>query len=67
MVGLLKQVIRKRHCLFVNLVFELGLLGDAPEIEVRNGRVACFDGPHKIGRSEAFPFLDKMLNWTPPR
>jgi hypothetical protein len=36
MVGLLKQVIRERHSLFVNLVLEFGLLGDAPEIEVRN-------------------------------
>jgi hypothetical protein len=31
------------------------------------GRIARFDGPHKIDGSEAFPFLDKMLNWTPPR
>jgi hypothetical protein len=36
MVELLKQVIRKRHSLFVNLVLELSLLGDASEIEVRN-------------------------------
>jgi len=31
------------------------------------GRVARFDGPHKIDGSEAYPFLDKMVNWTPPR
>jgi len=31
------------------------------------GRIARFDGPHKIDGSEAIPFLDEMLNWTPPR
>ena len=31
------------------------------------GRVARFDGPHKVDGSEAYPFLDQMLNWTPPR
>jgi hypothetical protein len=28
------------------------------------GRVACFDGPHKIGRSEAFPSLDNVTVWN---
>jgi hypothetical protein len=31
------------------------------------GRIARFDGPHKIDGAEAYPFLDEMLNWTPPR
>jgi hypothetical protein len=31
------------------------------------GRVARFNGPHRIDGSEAYPFLDKMLNWTPRR
>jgi hypothetical protein len=31
------------------------------------GRIARFDGPHKIDGSEAYPFLEKMLNWKPPR
>jgi cephalosporin-C deacetylase-like acetyl esterase len=31
------------------------------------GRIARFDGPHKIDGAEAHPFLDEMLNWTPPR
>lgn len=36
MVGLLEQVIREGHGLIVNLIFELGLLRDTAEIEVRN-------------------------------
>ena len=31
------------------------------------GRIARFDGPHRIDGTEAIPFLDKMLGWTPPR
>ena len=31
------------------------------------GRIARFDGPHKIDGSEAYPFLEKMLDWKPPR
>lgn len=31
------------------------------------GRIARFDGPHRIDGAEAIPFLDRMLNWTPPR
>jgi hypothetical protein len=31
------------------------------------GRIARFDGPHRIDGAEAIPFLDKMLGWTPPR
>jgi dienelactone hydrolase len=33
----------------------------------RKGRIARFDGPHRIDGSEAIPFLDEMLHWTPPR
>ncbi|MBM3736722.1 MAG: hypothetical protein FJW39_13150 [Acidobacteria bacterium] len=29
------------------------------------GRVARFNGPHKIDGAEAFPFLDEQLNWKP--
>ena len=29
--------------------------------------VASFDGPPKGDGAEAYPFLNKMLNWTPPR
>lgn len=29
------------------------------------GRVARFDGPHKVDGAEAYRFLDEMLNWTP--
>jgi hypothetical protein len=29
------------------------------------GRVARFDGPHKIDGTEAYPFLDRWLDWTP--
>jgi hypothetical protein len=29
------------------------------------GRVARFDGPHQVDGTEAFPFLDRWLNWTP--
>lgn len=29
------------------------------------GRIARFDGPHKIDGTEAIPFLDRMLDWTP--
>jgi dienelactone hydrolase len=29
------------------------------------GRIARFDGPHKVDGAEAIPFLEKMLNWTP--
>ncbi|HWB97389.1 MAG TPA: dienelactone hydrolase family protein [Bryobacteraceae bacterium] len=31
------------------------------------GRVARFDGPHKVDGSESLPFLDQMLHWTPVR
>ena len=31
------------------------------------GRIARFDGPHRIDGTEAIPFLDEMLQWTPPR
>ena len=31
------------------------------------GRVARFDGPHKVDGAEAYRFLDEMLNWTPLR
>jgi dienelactone hydrolase len=31
------------------------------------GQVARFEGPHRIDGAEAYPFLDKMLNWTPRR
>jgi dienelactone hydrolase len=30
------------------------------------GRVARFDGPHRIDGTEAYPFLDRWLNWVPP-
>ncbi len=33
----------------------------------RSGRVARFDGPHRIDGAEAYPFLDEHLNWTPRR
>jgi len=33
----------------------------------QKGRVARFDSPHKVDGAEAYPFLDEMLNWTPPR
>ena len=29
------------------------------------GRVARFDGPHQVNGVEAYPFLDRWLNWTP--
>jgi hypothetical protein len=29
------------------------------------GRVARFNGRHMINRTEAYPFLDQWLNWTP--
>ncbi len=29
------------------------------------GRVARFDGPHRIDGTEAYPFLDRWLNWRP--
>jgi len=31
------------------------------------GRIARFNGPHRIDGAEAIPFLDEMLGWTPPR
>ena len=31
------------------------------------GRVARFEGPHKIDGAEAYPFLDRWLGWTAPR
>lgn len=31
----------------------------------KKGRIARFDGPHKIDGGEAYPFLDEMLNWKP--
>jgi len=33
----------------------------------RLGRVARFDGPHKIDGREAYPFLDEVLEWRPNR
>lgn len=30
------------------------------------GRVARFDGPHRIDGTEAYPFLDRWLDWRPP-
>jgi dienelactone hydrolase len=29
------------------------------------GRIARFDGPHRIDGKQAFPFLDQWLGWTP--
>ncbi|HUQ93016.1 MAG TPA: dienelactone hydrolase family protein [Bryobacteraceae bacterium] len=29
------------------------------------GRVARFNGPHRIDGTEAYPFLDRWLNWQP--
>ena len=29
------------------------------------GQVARFDGPHRIDGAEAYPFLDRWLEWTP--
>ena len=29
------------------------------------GRIARFDGPHRIDGSQAYAFLDEMLGWTP--
>jgi hypothetical protein len=31
------------------------------------GRIARFDGPHRIDGAEAYPFLDEMLGWKPLR
>ncbi|HUQ95758.1 MAG TPA: prolyl oligopeptidase family serine peptidase [Bryobacteraceae bacterium] len=31
----------------------------------QKGRIARFDGPHRIDGAEAIPFLDEMLNWKP--
>ena len=31
------------------------------------GQISRFEGPHKIHGAGAYPFLDKMLNWTPRR
>ncbi len=44
-------------------VTELYRLLGIPE----KGRIARFDGPHKVDGAAAYPFLDEMLNWTPPR
>ena len=30
------------------------------------GRVARFDGPHRIDGAEAYAFLDRWLHWVPP-
>src|SRR5205085_4514247 len=29
------------------------------------GRVARFDGPHRIDGTESYPFLDRWLDWQP--
>ena len=31
------------------------------------GRVARFEGPHKIDGTQAFGFIDEMLHWNPRR
>ncbi len=33
----------------------------------RKGRIARFNGPHKIDGREAYPFLDEMLGWRPAK
>jgi hypothetical protein len=30
------------------------------------GRIARFNGPHRVDGTEAFVFLDRWLNWRPP-
>ena len=32
----------------------------------RMGRVARFNGPHRVDGAEAYPFLDEVLNWRRP-
>jgi len=58
-------VIEPRRFVDIELgrVTELYRLLGIPE----KGRIARFDGPHKIDGSRTYAFLDEMLHWTPRR